>query len=124
MGKIIEKMCEYLDSDDWKYEQDNERHIRLNYSGNSGFIRCHIHSSEDDDFLGVTSVFPLNIPAERRNEVSSLITMINYRLRVGNFKMDYDDGEIAFKASMFLDGCEYGKELMKKTGSVKYLSLF
>jgi len=114
MGQVLETMCEYLDSDDWKYVRADENHVRLDYSGKSGLIRCYIRDSANDDYLSVTSDYPFNVPEERRNEVVTLTTMINYGLRLGNFEMDLDDGQLSFRTSMFLDGCSFGNKLMKK----------
>lgn len=45
-----------------------------------------------------TTILPMNIPEKMRKEVSEYITMVNYELLLGNFQMDFIDGELSYKA--------------------------
>jgi hypothetical protein len=46
------------------------------------------------------SLFPQAIPAPRRNAVATFLTMANYGTIIGNFEMDFKDGEVRYKTSV------------------------
>lgn len=43
---------------------------------------------------------PEKIPAEVRVAMGEFIIRVNYGMRIGNFEMDYEDGELRFKSSL------------------------
>jgi len=52
------------------------------------------------------SVSPVNIPEDRRPAVAEYITRANYGLNVGNFEIDYTDGEVRYKSSIDVENTE------------------
>ncbi len=58
-------------------------------------------------------VAPVNAPEELRTAVAEFITRANYGLRIGNFEMDFDDGEIRYKSSIDFEGVQLDKPLIK-----------
>ena len=60
-------------------------------------------------------IAPVKAPEEVRAAVAEYITRANYGLRIGNFEMDYTDGEVRYKSSLdFEGGGTYGT-LIKNT---------
>jgi hypothetical protein len=59
---------------------------------------------EEDEQVAVYSVLPFNVPEERRVAASEAITRANYGLRLGNFELDFRDGEVRFKTSIDVEG--------------------
>ena len=51
-------------------------------------------------FLIFYAVSPLRVSPERRAAVAEYITRANYGLPVGNFEMDFNDGEVRFRVSL------------------------
>lgn len=47
---------------------------------------------------------PLKVQPEFRDEVMRFITMVNFNLRIGNFDIDLDDGEISFRTFTCYEG--------------------
>ena len=45
--------------------------------------------------------------------MAEFITRVNYGMVLGNFEMDYDDGEIRFKTSIDLEGAMLTDDLVK-----------
>jgi hypothetical protein len=45
--------------------------------------------------------------------VAEYITRANYGLRIGNFEMDYGDGEVRFKASVDFEGTELQPQMVR-----------
>lgn len=56
--------------------------------------------SGDGELLSVYSLCPHRVPIDKRQGAAEVITRANYGLPVGNFEMDYEDGEIRFKVSI------------------------
>ena len=48
------------------------------------------------------SVLSNNVPEERRLAVAELLTRANYGMLLGNWEMDFSDGEIRYKTSAFV----------------------
>lgn len=46
----------------------------------------------------------VKVPEELRSTVAEYITRVNYGLRVGNFEMDYEDGEVRYKSCIDFEG--------------------
>ena len=49
---------------------------------------------------------------EKRTAVAEFITRANYGMRVGNFEMDFNDGEVRFKISVDVDNHELTQALV------------
>ena len=50
------------------------------------------------------AVAPIKTPDEVRPAVSEYVTRANYGLRIGNFELDYGDGEVRYKSSLNFEG--------------------
>ncbi len=59
---------------------------------------------EEQRLIAFYSVCPLDVPDDRRPEVANLLTRANYALAVGNFELDFDDGEVRFKTVLDVEG--------------------
>src|SRR5262249_17088927 len=56
---------------------------------------------------------PSNVPEEKRVEVAEFITRANYGLVIGNFEMDYADGEVRYKTSVDVEGGELTAKMVE-----------
>ncbi|MGH2410076.1 MAG: YbjN domain-containing protein, partial [Chloroflexota bacterium] len=52
-------------------------------------------------------------PVERRLAMAEFLTRANYGLPIGNFELDFEDGEIRFKTSIDLEEVEPNPLLVK-----------
>ncbi len=52
------------------------------------------------------SICPLRIPVDRRSAMAEFLIRANYGLVIGNFEMDYDDGEVRYKTSLDVEEME------------------
>jgi hypothetical protein len=98
----MQVVVDVLVDDDWPFQmQSDGRTVQMHVEGAAAtwicFVRVH-----DDDTIVVYSQLPARVPVAGRAAVAELITRINYGLPVGNFEMDFDDGEVRFRTS--LDG--------------------
>ena len=56
------------------------------------------------------SFLPFKIPENYRNDIAILLIKINYDLFLGSFDIDFEDGEIRFKSSLFCEGMELSEQ--------------
>jgi hypothetical protein len=98
-------LSDFLESDDWKPRRlENKHAFSMGYTGESGDYRCYaILRVELEEFLFYI-VAPVRVPSEDRPAVAEYITRANYGLRIGNFELDYADGEVRFKSSINFEG--------------------
>lgn len=78
--------------------------ITTDWAGANGTWPCFLHARERDEQLLIYSVMAEHIPAERRTVVVEFLTRVNYAMAIGNFEMDYDDGEVRYKTSVDVEG--------------------
>ena len=84
---------------DWQETTDDEV-VRAEVTGDNGSWAVFAVAREREGRCTVYSQAPWNTPEERRAEMAECITRINFGLPLGNFEMDYADGEIRFKTSL------------------------
>ncbi len=78
--------------------------LTTDWTGANGIWACYLHARERDAQLLVYSVMTEDVPAERRAAVAEFLTRVNYVMTIGNFEMDYDDGEVRYKTSVDVEG--------------------
>ncbi len=84
---------------DWSETTDDEV-VEAEVAGDSGSWTAYFVARQDEHRASVYSQVPWSTPESARNAMAELITRINYGLSIGNFEMDFSDGEIRFKTSI------------------------
>jgi hypothetical protein len=105
MGQIFEAVVDYLNEDNWKFNVVKEdTALVLNFRGRSGSWQCFANTDEERQWFSFYSLLPSNVPEEKRAHLAEFITRANYGLVIGNFEMDFNDGEIRYKTSIDVEG--------------------
>jgi hypothetical protein len=107
MGELADRTKEFFVSDDWKFSELGDGVLRLGFSGRNGNWTCIARPREDRGILLFYSIAAVNVPEEKRLMVAEYLTRANYGLPLGNFEMDFSDGEVRFKTSLDVEGEEY-----------------
>lgn len=106
----------FLEEDDWHPQRLEDRTIyRVYFSGNNGDLRCYAQVRTDLEQFLFYVIAPIKAPEPERPVVAEYLTRANYGLRIGNFEMDYSDGEIRYKSSLDFEGVELNPALIKNT---------
>ena len=101
MGAIFDTMTQFFSEDNWRFEQlEDQPILRLGFSGDHGKWTCYAQAREEHQQFVFYSVCPLNAPEEKRLATAEFLTRANYGLVIGNFEMDFADGEIRYKTSI------------------------
>ena len=89
-----------LVDDDWgEIAVLDPRTLRAVFEGHHGKFWVFVKVPEETNVLLCYCRCPFDAPPDVRLGAAELITRINYGLRVGNFELDLDGGEIRFKSS-------------------------
>ena len=105
-----------LENDGW-YPEAIEENLAyyMKYSGQNGFIHSYARIHEEHKFLICYATVEDRVPEQLRVVVMEFITRINYGLYIGNFELDYTDGEVRFKSSIDFSHITLTEALVKNT---------
>lgn len=112
---LIEPVAEFFQSMGW--EANKLEKVPVITSGlqlPNGEVDIYIHAHDDRKRL-LVYVRPkgLEVPREQMRPIAEYLTRANYGLPLGNFELDMMDGEINFKTSVELAGCELSPAMVR-----------
>jgi hypothetical protein len=114
MGQLFETVLEYLTEDEWNFHVIKEdTALTLSFRGDTGVWQCFGTADEEKQWFTFYSILPSNVPDDKRVEVAEFITRANYGLVIGNFEMDYADGEVRYKTSVDVEGGELTSKMVE-----------
>jgi hypothetical protein len=114
-GRVYEAIVNFFKEDDWNfYEMDDAPVLTMTFSGKNGRWTCYAQAREAQEQFVFYSVCPINAPKEKLAEVVEFITRANYGMIIGNFELDYNDGEIRYKTSIDVEGTDFPPVLVKQ----------
>ena len=99
--KAFAALRDFLDADGWhpQYVEEGD-YFRMSFRGRNGEFRVVARVRGDFDQLMVYAFAPLAAPEETRPAVCEFVARANYGMRIGNFELDLNDGEIRYKSSL------------------------
>jgi hypothetical protein len=102
MTQIIETVTHFLNEDQWPYSlfQDDPSLLRVGFQGKNGQWSCYARAREEMGQVLFYSVCPVNVPEDKRLTMAEFITRANFGLVIGNFEMNFDNGEVRYKTSL------------------------
>ncbi|MBQ4050860.1 MAG: YbjN domain-containing protein [Oscillospiraceae bacterium] len=100
MYSIERSVKEYLDSQNWKYKHEEEKHrfifgMKLDCENVDGCML--VVTARDEEDLSCKALYEFKVPENSRPAVTEYITRANYGLFLGNFQMDLNDGELIYQ---------------------------
>jgi hypothetical protein len=101
-SEIYQAIEDFLMDDDWKYdtsEKDGIFRAGVNLNCKVKNIRLLINVTSDS--FSVISTLPIGADDDNKAAVAEFITRANYGLMHGNFELDYSDGEIRYRTSLY-----------------------
>jgi hypothetical protein len=98
---ILAVLERFFDDDGWAVTQQLEHDILwLGFEGNNGQWKCCAQAREDEQQMVFFSICPRRVESAQRAAMAEFITRANYGIVIGNFELDYSDGEVRFKTSI------------------------
>lgn len=114
-GPIYQAMARFFESDQWPSSHVADRSVlSLPFQGKHGQWLCFAQAREAQQQFIFYSMCPAVVPERRRPSMAEFITRANYGLIIGNFELDYSDGEIRYKTSLDIEGSELTAPLIKQ----------
>lgn len=105
---------QFLEKDKWHPQQLEDRYVyRMGFSGKNGQTACYAQIRVDLEQFIFYVIAPVKAPEEARLAVAEFITRANYGLRIGNFELDFNDGEVRYKSSLDFEGVTLTTELIE-----------
>lgn len=115
MAALLETVEAWLEGRGWEHERLPGRDVlRFAFEGDEERWACYAEAQEQYERVVFYSVAPYNVPVEQRAAVAEYITRVNYDLAIGNFELDYADGEVRFKTSLDVKGAQLTQTLVER----------
>ncbi len=103
--QALETLGNFLEADGWNPQFVEDRQFyKINFESETGRGLAYAQILTDMEQFLFYVLMPFKIPEESRNTIAEFITRANYGLRVGNFEMDYEDGEVRYKSCLDFQG--------------------
>jgi hypothetical protein len=110
----LQTLERFLEEDGWHPTPLNDRPIfRMRFAGKNTELVCYAQINMDLEQFLFYVVSPIKVPEELRMSVAEYLTKANYGLRIGNFEMDYADGEVRYKSSLDFEDVELNDPLIR-----------
>lgn len=101
-SKLFQTIIDYYDSQSWKYQLDEEAQRIDMRMALKTVDNCRVITfMRNDECFTCYTVFPINVPEEKRLAISEFLSRANYGLIHGNFELDFSDGEIRYKDTTY-----------------------
>lgn len=114
MGRILDIVGHFLEEDDWPVSQVEGRTVyKTGFEGKNGQFTCYAQERVEQEQFVFYSIFPVRTPENKMDEVAEFITRANYGMIIGNFELDYSDGEIRYKTSVDVEDVELAEPLIR-----------
>lgn len=111
---VFDKMVKFFQDDEWKFRQLEDRPIlQMGFSGRNGSWMCYAQAKNEQQRFIFYSVLEAKASPEKHPAIAEFLTRANYGLVLGNFEMDYSDGEIRYKTSVDVEGGDLTHEMIK-----------
>jgi hypothetical protein len=82
---------------------ESESVLQMAFQGKHGRWDCYAQYKDEQQQFIFYSIYPLTTPAPQRLAISEFIARANYGLTIGNFELDFRDGEIRYKTSIDIE---------------------
>lgn len=104
---LMDKITSHLQANEIKYQlNEPEGRVEFFLASEDIVLPVTIRVLAELEQVLVHVYYPTIVPVDRRMMVAEFLMRANYGLRLGNFEMDLDDGEVRFKASVDVEGGE------------------
>jgi len=112
---VFDVLIDFMTLDGWVYREiEHRRVLALGVEGKNGRFDCYTIVREEERQIAVYSVCPVKDPDYKRYNMSTFITLLNYGTVVGNFEMNFQDGEVRYKTSLDAENAALNPALIKQ----------
>jgi hypothetical protein len=115
MGDIFDTAASFFQQDGWPFRQlEGQPILQMGFQGDNGRWTCFAQAREEQKQFIFYSVCSANAPQDKRVAVAEFLSRANYGLIIGNFELDWSDGEVRYKTSIDVEGDHLSPALVKQ----------
>jgi hypothetical protein len=105
MNAAYERLVQHLNERDVRYRANGDAGIvSTSIKGDVGTYRFMALVGKSGDLFQVYGQSPVSVPVGARPAIAEAIARANFSLRIGQFELDCDDGELSFYIAHILHG--------------------
>jgi hypothetical protein len=113
--KIFEEMLNFFVEEGWRYTKiKGEPVLRLSFEGKNSKWTCYAKARVQEQQMVFYSICPINASESKLLAMAEFIARANYGIIVGNFELDFTDGEIRYKTGIDVEGASLSFPLIKQ----------
>ena len=113
--QILEEMVNFFKQDDWSFYQiKGQPVLQMGFQGKNGQWTCYARARENEQQFVFYSICPVTVPKAKRRALAEFIARANYGMVIGNFELDFAEGEVAYKTSIDVEGLTLTFPQMKR----------
>ncbi|MCA9538039.1 MAG: YbjN domain-containing protein [Myxococcales bacterium] len=101
MSSMFETVVEFFEADSWPVQLvKDDTALRTAFQGESGQWTCYARVRVEQEQFVFYSVCPLKVPENQLTRSAEFLHRANYGMIIGNFELDFSDGEVRYKTSI------------------------
>ncbi|MBD2534950.1 YbjN domain-containing protein [Nostoc flagelliforme FACHB-838] len=114
-GDIFEEVVNFFKADGWPFIQLVEQPaLQIAFQGENGQWTCYARVRTEQQQFVFYSISPVNAPEDKRLAIAEFLTRANSGMIIGNFELDFADGEISYKTSIDVEGDRLSSALIQR----------
>jgi hypothetical protein len=104
-SNLLETIIKFFQADEWAFmEIPGQPALQLPFQGTNGKWNCYARARSEQNQFVFYSICPVNAPENKLLAIAEFITRANSGMIIGNFELDFNDGEISYKTSIDVEG--------------------
>lgn len=112
---LFEVVVQFFQDDDWPIELiEGEQAVRSKFRSEAGEWTCYGRVRPEHHQFCFYSVCPMRVPEAQFIPVSEYLHRANYGMTIGNFELDFSDGEVRYKTSIDVEGDRLTQALVRQ----------
>lgn len=112
---VFDVLVRFFREDDWKFRQvEGETILLMGFQGENGRWQLIARARDPEQQVIVFSVLEKRVPEERRSAMAEFVARANYGMIIGNFELDFSDGEVRYKTSIDVESGELTTGMVKR----------
>jgi hypothetical protein len=112
---ILQAIINFFTQDDWAFTKiKGESVLQILFQGKNGKWSCYAKARDKQRQFVFYSICPVIVPEDKQLVMAEFITRANSGMIIGNFELDFTDGEICYKTSIDVEGSNLTFSLIQK----------
>lgn len=114
--RAFETLGRFLEADEWYPQQMEDMLLyRVAFAGENGEATCFAQIEPELELFLFYAYAPIEVPTGQRAAAAEFINRANYGMWIGNFELDYGDGEVRYKGSVAFKDTTLTEALIRNT---------